>query len=304
MEVGGIVIGILVGVVAAGVLGTGLKTVADLVVGLPEETGYWLSRALIVGVSFGVALGWRSSILVGLLGGLLASLVYGMTIIAWKAGVTGIPVGLTSGMLFGTSFGVTVVLPFVLAAHIAGPWAGAWAAALGSWGRHVFRNELPLWPNLPLGVVGISLGLTLAWWRPLLLYPLMEAWNLILYRLDERRAGHASSLLRWHSAFWDELQRLPLSSLDDHLLLVMENDPKEAQAAIEYLSTSRQRWAAQAVQIELEARRLERAETITDIGNAHHKLASGELAGPASALLRDFSRISQDVGVALNQATV
>jgi hypothetical protein len=303
MEVGGIVIGVLIGVVAASVLGTGLETVADLVVGLPEDSGYWLSRTLIVGASFGVALGWRSGISAGVIGGLLASLVYGMTIIAWKSGLTGIPVGLTSGMLFGTSFGVTVVLPFVLAAHIAGPWAGVWAAALGSWGRHVFRNELPLWPNLPLGVIGISLGLTQAWWRPLLLYPLTEAWNLVLYRLDERRAAHRHSLLRWHSAFWDELQRLPLSSLFNHLMLVIEKDPEEARAAVEYLSTSRQRWAAQAVQIELEARRLERAKDITEIGDAHHVLASGELVGPASALLRDFSRVSQDVEVALNQAT-
>jgi hypothetical protein len=303
VEMGGIVIGILIGVVAASVLGTGLQTLTDLVIGLPEETAYWLSRALIVGASFGLALGWRRGITTGLAGGLLVSLVYGLTIVVWRAGVTGVPIGLTSGMLFGTSFGVTVVLPYVLAASIAGPWAGAWAAALGSWGRHVFRNELPLWPNLPLGVVGISLGLTLAWWRPLFLYPILQAWNLILYRLDERHAGHRPSLLRWHSAFWDELQYMRLSGLDDYLLLTMERDPDAGRSAMEYLSTGRQRWAAQAVQIEMEARRLEGVESVTDIGNAHYRLASGELAGPASALLREFSRVSQDIEVALNQAT-
>ncbi|GAB4540915.1 MAG: hypothetical protein Kow0063_31230 [Anaerolineae bacterium] len=303
VQVGGIVVGILVGVVAASVLGTGLQNLAGSVAGLPEETGYWLSRALVVGTSFGVAIGWRRGVLVGLAGGLITGLVYGLTIVAWKFGVAGIPIGITSGMLFGTSFGVTVVLPYILAAQIAGPWAGAWAAALGSWGRHVFRNELPLWPNLPFGVLGISLGLTVTWWRPLILYPLLEAWNLILYRLDERRTGQRPSLLRWHSAFWDELQSLRLGGLDEHLLLVMDRDPEEGQAALEYLRTSRQHWAAQAAQIELEARRLEGVDGITAVSHAHHRLAAGDLAGPANALLRSFSRISQDVEAALNQVT-
>jgi AAA+ ATPase superfamily predicted ATPase len=303
VQVGGIVVGVLVGVVAASVLGTGLQNLAGSVVGLPEETGYWLSRVLVVGASFGVAIGWRRGVVVGLVGGLITSLVYGLTIVAWRSGVTGIPIGLTSGMLFGTSFGVTVVLPYILAAQIAGPWAGAWAAALGSWGRHVFRNELPLWPNLPLGVLGISLGLTAAWWRPLVLYPLLEAWNLILYRMDERRAGHRPSLLRWHSAFWDELQSLHLGGLDEHLLLIMGRDPEEGQVALEYLRTSRQHWAAQAAQIELEARRLEGVDNITAISQAHRSLAAGELVGPANALLRSFSRVSQDVEAALNQVT-
>ena len=37
------------------------------------------------------------------------------------------------------------------------------------------------------------------------------------------------------------------------------------------------------------------------IGQAHRGLAAGELEGPASALLRSFSRISQDVEAALGQ---
>ncbi len=303
VQVGGIVVGILIGVVAVSVLRLGLTTLAGLAAGLPEETAYYVARTLVVGASFGVAIGWRRNIAAGVVSGLVTSLVYSMTIVAWKGGLGGIPIGLTSGMLFGTSFGVTIVLPYVLSEHVAGPWAGAWAGALGSWGRHVFRNELPLWPNLPLGVIGVSLGLTFAWWRPLLLYPLLEAWNLILSRLDERRTGHRPSLLRWHSAFWDEFQRLPLGGLDDYLLLVIGRDPAEGQAAFEYLRTSRQRWAAQVVQIELEARRLECGDDITAISQAHHGLASGELAGPANALLRSFSRVSQDIEAAQNQAT-
>jgi hypothetical protein len=89
-----------------------------------------------------------------------------------------------------------------------------------------------------------------------LLYPFLTAWNLLLYHADERRSGNRPSLLRWHSAFWDEFQRLPLLGLDQHLILVAERNPVEGQAATEYLATSRQRWAAQRAQSELDARQV------------------------------------------------
>jgi hypothetical protein len=99
--------------------------------------------------------------------------------------------------------------------------------------------------------------LTLAWWRPVLLYPLLAAWNILLYHADERCSSGRSSLLRWHSAFWDEFQHLPLLGLHQHLILVAARNPVEGQAAIEYLATSRQHWAAQKAQKELDARGLE-----------------------------------------------
>jgi hypothetical protein len=296
------VIGVLIGVIAIEGVRFGLTALAGFTVGLPAEPGYWLARTIVVGTSFGAALGWRRGITAGLVGGLSTSLAYGLAALGVNSNPGDSLGGLAAGLLFGTSFGVTVALPYVLAAQIAGPGAGAWAGALGSWGRHVFRNEVPLWPALPLGLGSIVLGFTWAWWRPILLYPLTAAWNLILFRLDERRTGRRS-LLRWHSAFWDEWQRLPLAGLDEHLLLVISRCPAEGQAALAYLSRSRQRWAAQAVQIELEARRLESAQDITAVGQVHHHLASGALTGPASALLRHFSRLSQDVEAALNQAT-
>jgi hypothetical protein len=302
-QIGGIVIGVLVGVVVVFLVRLGLTTLASLTIGLTEDIGYNLARTIVVGGSFGVAIGWRRGIVAGVAGGLVVSLAYAITIIAWKNNWSGLAIGLTSGVLFGTSFSVTVVLPYVLSERIAGAWAGGWAGALGSWGRHVFRNNAPLWPTLPLGFLGIFLGLTLAWWRPVLLYPLLAAWNLGLHHLDKRRVGHGPSLLRWHSAFWDEFQRLPLSGLDDHLLMVIERNPDEGQAAMDYLSTGPQRWAAQAVQIELEARRLEGCQRITAISQVHRGLVSSELAGPANALLRHFNHLSQDVEAALNQTT-
>jgi hypothetical protein len=68
-----------------------------------------------------------------------------------------------------------------------------------------------------------------------------------------------------------------------------------------YLSSTRQRWAAQAAQIELDARQLERCVTPGQIADVHPGLAAGDLVGPASALLRSFSRISTDVAAALQQ---
>ncbi|MDQ2097944.1 MAG: AAA family ATPase [Tychonema bourrellyi B0820] len=137
---------------------------------------------------------------------------------------------------------------------------------------------------------------------PVVLYPFLTGWNILLYRLDILRTANKPSLLRWHSAFWDERQHLPLYGLDKHVLLVIERNPEEGEAAFNYLSTSRQRWAAPAVQIELDARGLERCKNVAAIGSkAHPNLALGELNSSVSFLLISFSRISEDVAAALNQ---
>ena len=104
----------------------------------------------------------------------------------------------------------------MLAERIAGPWAGAWPVR---WGQAAASSSSstnePFGPLLLFSLAGILLGLTLAWWRPVVLYPLLASWNLLLFRLDsERLPNGRSSLLRWHSAFWDEFQRLPLINLD------------------------------------------------------------------------------------------
>lgn len=312
IQIGSVVIGVLVGVVVVAGVRLVLATLAGLATGLAEDATYWLSRALVVGASFGVASGLRRGSLTGLMGGVAVGLLYGLAVTGIQTQFfertgalidSGLAIGLASGLLFGTSFGVTVVLPYVLSDKIAGPGAGAVAGALGSWGRHIFRNQAPLWPTLPLGLIGILLGLTHTWWRAPLLYPFQAAWNLVLYQIDLRRAARQQSLLRWNAAFWDEFQPLPLTGLDDHLLLMLERSPDEGQAALAYLSASRQRWAAQKVQIELEARRLECPAEIADLAQVHRRLVPGELAGPARTLLHQFSHLSQDIEAALNQAT-
>ncbi len=305
-QIGGVVSGVLVGMIVMNGLGFLLQTLTGLATGLADNLAYWLSRMVIVGLSFGLAAGWRCGARWGVSGGIMAGLAYGLAVLGAESGFlsdSGLTIGLAGGLLFGTSFGVTVALPYVLAEYMAGAWAGAWAGALGSWGRHIYRNDLPLWPDAPLGLLGILAGVSLAWWRPPLLYPLLAAWNLSLFRLDQRRAEGKTSWLRWHSAFWDEWQYLPLAGLDEHLLLIMERSPAEGQAALAYLSTGRQRWAAQVVQLELEARRLEGYDSLSGVAQAHRSLAAGSLDGPASPLWRSLGHVSQDVESALNQTT-
>ena len=134
---------------------------------------------------------------------------------------------------------------------------------------------------------------------------MLTVWNISLYWLDQQRTGTKPSLLRWHSAFWDEWQRIPLIGLDKHLLLVIERNPVEGKVALEYLTTSRQRWAVQAgqqaLQIELDARLLEHCTDVEAISNVHRSLQYDELESPVSTLLNIFNRISQDVDAALNQ---
>ncbi len=263
-------------------------------------TGQW-ATAVVVGLPFGIAIGWRTGLwrrglIAGLLVGLLASFAENLAVAGLASGLTTIAFIVLVASLFA--------LPYVLAEQIAGPSAGALAGALGSsGGLFLFLSpEQPFLQLLLFSLVGILLGLTLGWWRPVLMYPFWTAWNTLLLRLDERRLPQKRpSLLPKHSAFWDEFQRLSLINLDTHLLLLMEHQPEEGRIALGYLSSSRQQWAAQATQIELDARFLESVGKITAVSQAHQKLGIGELTGPANALLRTFSRISQDVDAALRQ---
>ncbi len=301
--------------------------------GLVTGTAIGLVFAVGSGLTFGIVTGdITPSLKVALVGSLTFGLMAGLGAVAvgflndWRLGlITGTVGGTVSGLAVSVAFGVInvisasaansltlagffailVVLPYSLARHIAGFWAGIMAGVLtggGGWIiSYIFINDAHMWPALPCGLLSILLGLSCIWWYSIVLYPFLIVWNLLLYRADEHRNEKLPCLLRYHSAFWDEHQRLPLLGLDEHLVLVIERNSAEGQAALEYLTTSRQRWAAQRAQIELDARRLERCTNATTIGSAHQSLAAGELEGPASALLRSFSRISQDVVAALQQ---
>ena len=155
--------------------------------------------------------------------------------------------------------------------------------------------------GLALGIA-LGVGLTFNLWRPAVIYPLQVAWNFLIYCAEKIFSNGRFTLLLYHSAFWDEFQYIPLVGLKDHILLVAEYNLAEVRTAIDYLNTSPQKWAAQAAQIELDARRLENCADLQAIRKAHQSLvATGELEGSGSAMLRNFSRISEDVNAALNQ---
>jgi hypothetical protein len=292
----GIVIGLGVMIIAAGV---SVGAIAGLAALLPQ----WAFNGLIAAIAGGVAGGmafqvrvhrWRQGAFLGVVVGLTFGMATGFPLRAGTAMASGILTSLLISAMFS--------LPYLLAERIGGVWAGAFAGALG--GGSIGLAFIRIGESLPITLAGLIslplvLGLSLFW--PVLFYPLFTGWNLLLFRLDERRPVNRPGLLRWHSAFWDEYQRVPLIGLDEHLVLTLERRSDEGRAAVDYLSATRQRWAAQAAQIEMDARGLERGADVSAIRNAHRSLAAGELEGPASALLRSFSRLSQDADAALQQ---
>lgn len=315
-RLGGLVIGILVssigllivfGVPAGVALSWRQRGIGNAAVAV--ATG--LMPALIIGATVGLRTRrWRRALYFGAAGGLLIGILTWLVMrnIGFNTQIGGLALIRPFMIVALSSFLILYVLPFVIAERIAGPWAGAIAGLLGSQALHPIAQEVfnpyHAASNLLASLGASALLLTLAWWRPLLFYPLQAAWHTLLYRLEARREGAERSLLRWHAAFWDELQRLPFAGLDDHLLLVMERFPDEGRWAIDPLSAGTQRWAVQAAQIEMDARFLERAGSVEEIAAAAHYLGVGRLEGPASALLRSLSRVSQDVAAARRQHSV
>ncbi|MEM8807510.1 MAG: AAA family ATPase, partial [Cyanobacteria bacterium P01_G01_bin.38] len=153
-----------------------------------------------------------------------------------------------------------------------------------------------------------TVGLTLPLWLPLCLYPFELVWTLLIYRLDERSGSHHRLPLRWHTAFWDERQRLPFLGLDQYLVRVINRAPQksqtEGQAAMDYLSTGHQRWAVRNAQIELDAQQLECCADVGAISALHRQLALGDLNNPITPLLLSFRRLSEDTQAALNQSSL
>jgi hypothetical protein len=309
----GIVLGIVIGIV-------GPIVAASMAISITNNVSFSTARSLVFdfagggvnlargfvfgiagGIAIGVAVGRRAPWRYGLIFGIVFGILFG-AIRAIAYGMAPELAGVGNATLLAALF----ALSYVLAERIAGPWTGAVAGALGSGGGFFLSviGDHSRWPILPIGVICIIAGLTLAWWRPILFYPFATFWNLLLYRIDRRRGrsnNSAPSFLRWHAAFWDEYQRFPYIALDEHLLLILKRNPPEGQAALNYLTNSPQRWAAQTSQIELDADNLESCADVTAISQTHRYLAAGELTGPASALLRSFSRLSQDIEAALRQ---
>jgi AAA domain len=273
-------------------LGVPVKKVAW---GVASGVGFSSALFVALGVALGVVLwdkAWGVALLVASGEELLVA--PGVALLVASGVAVGVGVGVAVGVAVRVPFGVAVGVPFGVALFV--PLGVAlrvvWGKALGE----ALSEALLLLLVVPFGV-----GFTINLWLLLVLYPFQTLSNILLYQLDKRRTATKPSFLRWHSAFWDESQHLPLKDLDKHVLLVIQRNPEEGKAALNYLSTSRQRWAAQAVQIELDAIGLERCKDVVDIGKSYGNLALGELNSPVSSLLSSFSRISEDIAAALEQ---
>jgi hypothetical protein len=186
--------------------------------------------------------------------------------------------GMWAGLLIGIAFGIKVD-PLVI-------------VAFGIWG----------------GTIGIVVGSVAVWvnfLRATIMAILLVPWHALLYYIDAQKIKPFSSNgLSNHLAFWDEWQYFPIWGLDKHLLLVLENNPTEGRAALSYLSTSRQRWAAQTAQIELNTRQIEKCSDVLAVGQIQQILAISELGSPANNMFRRFNSISFDVDVALRQFSI
>lgn len=268
--------------------------------------------AVIAGVAYSIALGWHThewlrGIIIGSMTTLGATLAAGIATALEEREYYDSPVrSMANGVASGLGWSIPVTIAYAAAARFGGVWAAAIAASLIAGASDMFLASPPVFSGFEVCVrlAAILGGLTLRWWRPLVSWPFEMAWGNLLYHLDGQRPCTNPSLLRLSAAFWDEHQRARLYGLEDHIVLVAERNPVEAQAAIEYLSTSSQRWAAQAAQIELDARQLERCANVEALGHAHRSLAIGALEGPASALLHSFNSISRDIAAALSQTTL
>lgn len=302
-KVGGAVLGIVLSL--SGLWAVAQATKQFLRPGeIPLNTFSFALLGLGMGGFYGIALGWRTQrwrmaipICLGL--GACIGAAVGLGLSVDSAVVRGMAIGGGNALLLTTLF----ALPYVLTESIAGPWIAAVVGTIGSGGVYIIFASLigglSLQLTLPLSLVCIALGLTMAQWRPVLLYPVQILWNQCLYRLDTQRMEHQSSYLRWHTVFWDEFQYLPLVGLDQHLVLALEVWPQEGQVAIDFIDRTPQRWAAHHAQVELEVRQLEQCRTIADICQVQKTILDEETE--ESHLFRICKQISLDVDAALQQ---
>ncbi|MEM7028128.1 MAG: AAA family ATPase [Chloroflexota bacterium] len=286
-QIGGTFLGILIG---AGIL----------YVGAWNLTGeHWTGTSLTISIALlvGLLVSWVRNRTVGIF-------VSGLTLLALQFGPTMLSSEAQNPILFIS----LIIIPYLITERYAGSWPAAIASALGGglgWiGAMLASYELSPLIHLSLAATTIVVGLLLFWLRPIVLYPFLVLWHLYIRWVDGRMLSGSQAKLRQHAAFWDEYQYIPWFGLDEHILLILDRSPDEGHRALEYVTNHKnQRWAARSVQIEIDAQRLEESLTVQAIGNVYFRVAAGELEGPASALLRSFSRISKDVEAASQQVS-
>ena len=255
---------------------------------------------------------WHRYIVAGTLGVAVCDLVVGLAI--------GLVPELPDSVALSALGAAAFFLAYVVADHMADPWPAAVASGVQGvlWGTLIaVANRAPVTP-----VVGSALlatvatlsasagGLSGVWWTPRLLALVGTIWNGVLYRLEVRRIGAPTSLVRWQSAFWAAWQPWPPRALVQHLLFALEHHPLEGQKALSYMDTLAQRgtvWAAQvvrAVQFAQDVRRWASCTDVDAVRAIHHSMPPEALGGEVNALLRAFYRLSYDVDAALHQTSL
>jgi hypothetical protein len=248
------------------------------------------------GLAFGVAIGVLFGVTIGVLFGVTYCVVYCL-IFGWFVGAVFVVAFIVSGcVLFGVVFGVLLGILFGVAASVPknitfGVWYCVGAGLMG---------------GLVGGLVGglsVIIGKTIHKWLILsfFIYPPIQVWNLLLYRLDQLSRKHQRIFLRWHSVGWCEWERLPITRLDRHLLLATKINPTLGIEAINYVSTTRQQSAAQVAQIEIDARNLAQCQTLIAITQLSVDWGEISPSNPAIYVFRIFNRIIEDIRTAFEQ---
>ncbi|MCB0062099.1 MAG: hypothetical protein KDE19_08295, partial [Caldilineaceae bacterium] len=152
--------------------------------------------------------------------------------------------------------------------------------------------------NFLLAIGLVAGGVTMQWWRPILTYPFQAALHAVL--LQRAEAGNPWPL-SFHPALWDELQFLPFYGFDELLVELVEQQTVEPTAILATVGQSRQAWAAQEAQVELEARHFARCTSIETLAAIGSTTETVELIGPGSTLLRSLYLVARDVHAATAQ---
>ncbi len=315
-ETGSIIIGVLV---SAGILWLGYALALILLPGLTEMTDLDNQNAYLIGIIawLGLAIGWLSG---GwrwgiLFGAAFAAIIWGFFLrdaldsswpenLAYALNDTFLSASLS--LLLNGLF----VLPYLLARRLADMRAGIAAGSFVVSGLYLFvawNFQVELWVSC-LGPGLLLLGLSQSYWRPWLLYPFCEAWNLLTYQAEVRRFNRGEwsqeePYLRFHTAFWDEQQRLPLYSLERHLVCLFEHAPDIAPQWLDRLGGKPQAWVISVVYQELDIRQMEQVNSIEDISHTYQHLHSQYIGTANGAVLQQFKSVSHDVEAALAQSS-
>lgn len=96
---------------------------------------------------------------------------------------------------------------------------------------------------LMMAAVYVLAGLTSFAWIPIVTYPLLELFNLLLWVIDIRDPMLRFRFFRYHAAFWFPSAPLPWLNLDHHLVKYYERNPSAAHKMMVTLAQTNQRWA-------------------------------------------------------------